>query len=384
MNINFICFITNIAVTLLCGLLMLIIPTLTRKSYLFGVKVPIEKQSCSEAKGLKKRYTTICMAGFVAILALVFAQYLFFPDITLVSVMYFPFLFVAAQMSAFIPNWKSALKLKKERGWKVSSSVFAETKSSYSRGNLSELPWIWYAGSFIIIFISFILALVKFPSLPNLIPTHFDINMQPDAWSDKSFLSVSAMPLINFATLILMWAVGLMFVKAKLQIDPQNPALSFTQHRIYRRRIGHSLGFITFGLTASMALIGLLSIYPDLNIPFVPLISFTSISIIPTIVVPIISGQSGCKIKPKNFIKNITENSGDSQSNDTVEYNDDKYWALGMFYHNRNDPAYIVEDRFGGNLGFNYARLPVKIGIAALIPAFIAMYVLITVMIFYI
>jgi hypothetical protein len=46
-----------------------------------------------------------------------------------------------------------------------------------------------------------------------------------------------------------------------------------------------------------------------------------------------------------------------------VAVSDDKYWALGLFYHNPDDPACFVGNRFGGNIGFNYSRLPVKIGV---------------------
>jgi uncharacterized membrane protein len=30
-----------------------------------------------------------------------------------------------------------------------------------------------------------------------------------------------------------------------------------------------------------------------------------------------------------------------------TNWDDDQYWKLGMFYFNRNDPAFIVEQRFG-------------------------------------
>ncbi|MDR2670516.1 MAG: hypothetical protein LBC26_02190, partial [Oscillospiraceae bacterium] len=55
--------------------------------------------------------------------------------------------------------------------------------------------------------------------------------------------------------------------------------------------------------------------------------------------------------------------------------NDDRYWALGLFYHNPDDPACFVGNRFGGNIGFNYARLPVKIGVTLGIAALAAAYV---------
>ena len=380
-EVNLVCFITNLAVAVLVGAFLLIIPALTRKSYLFGVKIPLEEHACSEAKNMKKRYATVCLLGTAVILALTVIQFLIIPNITLVATMYFPLLFVAVQMAAFVPNWKQAVKLKEERGWKVSGSTFAETKSSHSRGNLSELPWLWYALSLILILASVIIALVKYPGLPDNIPTHFDFNMQPDSWTEKSLLVVMMMPLINLATTLMMWLVGFMIVRAKLQIDPQNPVLSFAQHHIYRRRMGHGMGFLTLGLASMMALIGLTILYPNVHFPFWLMIALIVIPTVPVVVIPIQSGQGGCKIKPKEIDpKTADKPYNQSISGDAVGRGDDKYWALGLFYHNPDDPAYIVEDRFGSNFGFNYSRLPVKIGVIAALLAFVAVYTWITVL----
>ena len=383
-NLNLICFVINLAVAVLCGGIMSILPVLTRKSFLFGVRIPLEEQNCPEAKILKKRYVAVCLAGSVIISALIVLQFIIIPDMSLILTMYFPLLFVAVQMAAFIPNWKKAVKLKEEKNWRVTASVFAETKSSHSRGNLSDLPWIWYILSVILIIISAVIILAKYPALPDVIPTHFDANMKPDAWADKNLLVLMTMPLINLGTMAFMWLVGVMFVKAKLQIDPQNPALSFTQHRIYRRRMGHSIGFMTLGMVIPMTYIGFMSVFPELSIiPFWLITALLLVPCIPLIAVVIHSGQGGCRIKPKA----ITETAAGVHIDPAISENsygrgDDRYWAVGLFYHNPEDPAYLVEDRFGNNLGFNYSRLPVKIGAVMTALAVIAIYAWSTVMMY--
>lgn len=380
-EINLYLFLTNVAIAVLCGVLLPILPKLTRKSFLFGVKIPLEQYASPEARNLRKRYTLVSVAGAAIILALVIIQYIVFPKITLVAVMYFPLLFVAVQMAAFVPNWKRAKQLKAERGWKVSGSVFAETKSSHSRGNLSELPWIWYVLSFILIIASLVITLIEYPGLPDRIPTHFDVNMQPDIWSDKSLLNAMAMPLINMGMLLMMWLSGIMLVRTKLQIDQQNPALSFTQHRIYRRRMGHSLGAMTFALVVMMAFIGFMSLWPDLNLPFWPMLALMLVPIISLVVVSVRSGQGGCRIKPKVIPNELTDDLHEQTTSENDNgRSDDKYWALGMFYHNPEDPAYFIEDRFGTNFGFNYSRPAIKIGVVAALLAFVAIYVWVTIL----
>jgi uncharacterized membrane protein len=67
-----------------------------------------------------------------------------------------------------------------------------------------------------------------------------------------------------------------------------------------------------------------------------------------------------------------------TQTAKELKSGDDKFWKLGTFYCNPDDPAFIVEDRFGFNLGFNYSRFPVKVGIAALIFSLAALYAWVT------
>ena len=53
-----------------------------------------------------------------------------------------------------------------------------------------------------------------------------------------------------------------------------------------------------------------------------------------------------------------------------------------MIYYNPDDPAIVVETRFGSKLGFNYARLSVKIVMAVLLLAVIVTYSWTTAMMF--
>jgi uncharacterized membrane protein len=64
------------------------------------------------------------------------------------------------------------------------------------------------------------------------------------------------------------------------------------------------------------------------------------------------------------------------------ERGDDRYWKWGLFYCNRDDPAILVEDRFGINSGLNYARPAIKIAAGALAALVVAFYAIVTMMFF--
>jgi uncharacterized membrane protein len=379
-ELNTFCFVTNIVVIIICGVIFAITPMLTRKPYLFGVKVPPEASTDLDAIAIKKRYVALCIAGTVSMIVISIMQYLSAPDLTMVSMLYYPLVLVVIQFTIFIMSWKGSLILKAKNGWVVNDLIFAETKSSHSRGKLSELPWVWYILSLVIIFATVLLALTGYPNLPDQIPTHYDFNMQPDAWVDKSLWAVMSLPVMNLATLLIMWLSGFMFVRAKLQIDPQKPALSFAQHRIYRRRMGHSIGFLAVGIVVLFAWIGLMPVFEGLTMSMGLTLAIPIVASIPLMIVPVISGQGGGKIKLdiKEAQDTDDPDSLPIQTATELKSSDDKFWKLGTFYCNPDDPACIVEDRFGFNLGFNYSRIQVKIGITALLLSLIALYAWVT------
>jgi len=373
-ELNVFCFVTNLVVTALFGVLMPLIPRLTRKSFLFGVRIPPEENGGGEVRLLKKRYAAVCVFGAAVIFAADIAQYIIAPDMTVLAVMYFPLLFVALGFIAYVPCYKAALRLKNERGWQISDAVFAETKSSFTRGKLANLPWAWYIVSLLIILADTAFLLARYPSMPERIATHYDFNMEPNAWADKSIGRIMFMPVANLVTLLFMFAVGVIVERGKLQIDANKPALSFAQHSVYRRRMGHSIGFLALG-------IAIMFILPDLSREIGFRLNFWAwllVCFIPTAVVCVVSvgsGQGGCLIKiPEEKYEKYSPESA-SRNGAVKDGGDDRFWALGIFYHNPDDPSIFVGDRFGGNFGLNYSRRSVKIGAAAFVIIMIMFYV---------
>ena len=381
---NIFLFAVNLFILAFCGGLFIIMPRITRKSYLFGVKIPSEQASSPLVAAIKSRYIRICFFGSLIIMFVCIVQFTIWREITLLATIYLPFLILPVFLTAFIPAWKRALSLKKEQGWFTPNIVFAETGSSRARQNLSSLPWVWYALSFVIVVAAFITGIIRYPALPEMIAANMDANFYPTRWVEKTYSSVLMMPLVNAATLVLMIIVAVFIEKAKLQIDPAKPQLSFAQHRVYRRRLGHSIGFLTLTVIFFIAMFWLPVIFPDSPVwgarIFWSGMILIALPIIVITVVMVKTGQGGCKVK----IDYDPDDGADYQLSAAATENantrsDDKYWKWGMFYYNSDDPARIVENRFGTNLGFNYARLPAKIGAAVVLLGLIVLYVWLTI-----
>ena len=180
------------------------------------------------------------------------------------------------------------------------------------------------------------------------------------------------MPLINLIMLAVMWLCGMLVERAKLQIDHKEPAKSFAQHKKYRRLMGHGIGILALALVVMFFVLALQSIFIGFTVPFWLIMAIIFVPTVPVCVISVRAGQGGALLKVDVTEAAAAEN-GDIAGNNAMS--DDKHWAWGLFYHNPDDPAYFVGDRFGTNLGFNYSRLPVKIGVAIGTAALVACYV---------
>ncbi|MCL2828508.1 MAG: DUF1648 domain-containing protein [Oscillospiraceae bacterium] len=375
-------FAINAFVLALCGGLYVVLPYLTRKSLLFGVKVPPEAYYDPAAQELRKSYVRTCLLGTLVLLLICAAQFMLWREWTMAAAMYLPLLVIPLYFIAFVPNWKRAAHLKAERGWQVPSVVFAETSSSHTRGKLSNVPWGWYIAGLVLVLATFAVAVIQYPHLPDMIAAHMDGSMQPTRMVPKTWGSVLMMPLMNAGLLVvLMLPVGIMIERAKLQIDPSAPRKSFAQHRAYRRRMGNAMGFLTLSMVLLLALVGLPILFPVSpalgGVIFWIGMGVFSISMVVLIAVILKTGQGGCKVKV-DVDESAAEDEAPAAKSKTYGRGDDKYWIIGTFYYNPDDPAYIVEDRFGTNIGFNYAKRLVQLGTVLLALGLVATYVWIT------
>ena len=393
--------ITMLAVVCTIG----IAPIITRKSLLFGVRIPEEAAKTTEAVKMKKNYIITMIIGGVLVLAILVAQYLLFPDISLLATLYLPLIMMAFQFITFVLSWKKATALKAKNNWTVPRTTTVDTKSAVQREQTWNLPKGWYIVSGLIVVALIVLSLVKYPSLPPVIPTNWGVDMKPDAWTDKSFWSVLMMPIITVALLAGMMLGNIVLYRTKLQVSSEKPEVSYAQHRIYRKMMSEALGIMTLILTIFLGVFQLMTIdvfIPSQTVMVVMTIVMIVASCFPCVYVYFKAGQGGCKLdigaedvgeiagQARNDIEKIANTpamangGGTKVSKATLKFNrgDDKFWKLGMFYYNEDDPAMFVEDRFGTNSGFNYARTSSKVITALLIVTILAVYIGTTIMFF--
>lgn len=367
------------AICLVTGILLSILPHITRKSLLFGVRIPDAAKSHPGVIHLKRTYMSIMIGATVLVLAAGAWLYFVRPDSAFLLSLYQPTILLAAQFAVFIPLWKKSINIKTENGWKVHNIGTSQTASAGVKGRLKKMPRAWYVICTGLCVLAVISGLAVYPSMPDTIVTHWNGNMEADAWAAKSLMDVFIMPLIAFGMLLIMLGSNIILYFTKLQVSLENPVLSYAQHKLYRRMMSHMLGFITLIMTLMFILMMpmVLNLYvPSATVMYTGIFVLTILMLIPPVGLSVKAGQAGSKLKPVLSSQEEKE----MQSFSTLSFGrvidrgDDSYWKLGLFYYNKDDPSLFVEDRFGSNGGINLAKASGKIIVAVLALLVIAAY----------
>lgn len=385
-DVSTLLFIINLITMLMVVITIGIAPSITRKSLLFGVRIPEAAAQNKEVIKLKKGYICKMIIGGAIAIALLVVQYIIWPEASLLAILYLPIMVILFQFITYVSTWKKATILKKNNGWVVPLTVTVDTSSAVQRENFWGFPKAWYIPCVLTVLALIVISVAKYPALPAEMPTHWGFDMQPDVWSEKSFWTVLGMPLMALGLVVVMILSNIMVYRMKLQVSAEQPELSYAQHRIYRRMMSNSIGVCTLAITVFVALLQLMLLQvfvPSQGIMIAATLIMLVGSCVPFTYVYLKAGQSGCKLNPPVFDKKDGVISTSTKGQEKVKINsngDDKYWKLGMFYYNDNDPAMLVEDRFGINSSFNYARLSSKIVTAILIILVVVVYIGATIM----
>ncbi len=351
----------NLVVLLIIGLILVRAPWITQRSLFFGVRVPVSAWHHPSAQRLRRIYAGWTAASSAALLFASILLYVKQPDWTLLAAMYLPLLLLLIQFLIYVFCWRSARHLKQVQEWQTSATMYADTISSRSRQSFRDLPWSWYLISALLCLIAVLVSLAVYPTLPDVLVKHWNFAMEADAWAEKSLLHIIIQPLLAFVMVLFMLAANLGIYRSKLQVENENPALSFARHRLYRRLMSHVLGFITLVMTVMFVAITPMTLnlwVPSAGTLIGGILFFSLLMLIPPIWVTLKAGQAGNRLKP--------EISSEDRLNAGIlprdlpaaatRIRDDRDWKLGLFYFNRDDPSLFVENRFGSNNGLNYAR----------------------------
>jgi uncharacterized membrane protein len=332
---------------------------ISRKGVFFGVRLPEKYYKEEPFAGLKRKYRTnftiTCLAYF-----LVFGVLIYFiqnPGLFILGILGAA---VILNVNYYYIYFK-AKKLKNNGNYQIPTRniVVVDTDFRSDRIKRSRVSKLWFLIPAVLAVLSAVISLIFYDKAPDMIPHHWGITGQADAWSPKSNWTVLSMPVMMMVFTVIMYVSYSMIGKSKPSFDPENLGESRERNRIFRYVWSAFYVILSIFLSLLFILLHLGSLELITVTPTAVIILSLPLFIaaIASIVLSIIMGQGGSRIK-------IVED--ERTENRTIDREDDKYWILGDFYYNPDDPLLFVEKRMGVGWDFNYARPMAKVLIAAI------------------
>lgn len=349
--------IMNYFVMLILYLAGIFINEMSNKSIFYGVRIPIGYEKNEKLLELKKNYKrnyNLSFLVFVAIYSIIVFNVN--PESGIAISIAATFVGVIIININYYIIYKKAKELKKSEGWKFESKnvVVIDTGFRQKDKNNKRVvvsPW-WFLIPILIIVINVVVVLVKYPTIPEQIPGHYNGAGQIDRWDDKSYLSLLLIPIVQVFMTLFMYVIYRVIERAKQSLNGGEVGEVKYKSRKFRYMIsGFIVVFSTiinlnftitnFQKIEVLNLSGGVFTLTSIMLPLLPVI-FLIIMVVKL-----------SKNNDASYNTNVEEKI-------TINRDDDDNYILGSFYYNKKDPALMVEKRVGLGMDFNYAKPAAK------------------------
>ncbi|HNX49381.1 MAG TPA: DUF1648 domain-containing protein [Thermoanaerobaculaceae bacterium] len=338
-------FVFMLSENVLIGGVYLLYPWIVRKGLLFGVYVGEEGFDAPAAHALTRRWyramvvTIVVGIALGSVLALFFASPLAMVVPVLLQVIAFTglYLWAHAQACALAPVGPPPAAV---------APLFATPPLS------PLLPALTIAACVACGLFAVAHAWTSYGALPPRVPTHFGISGTPDAWRPKSIATVMLLPVM-----VLVLAVGLggtawLTANAKRALRRSDQGASLAAQLRFRRAMTRFLCGVALFTTLMLTVLSVSAIEVGLGHAatlgrwqMVLTAVMMAYAIGGTVYLAIRYGQGGSRLERAGAATPLTNGLADN-----------RYWVLGMFYVNRDDPSLLVERRFGLGYTINFGN----------------------------
>lgn len=195
-------------------------------------------------------------------------------------------------------------------------------------------------------------AAAHFAELPAQVPTHFGPSGRPDVWRPKSFWTVMLLPLLTLVMGGGMGATALLIGRAKRAIRFPQTQVSIEAQMRFRQAFTRYLSCLALAVAALLVTgsVGSIRVGLGMEDGFSPLmmvfgVVLGALAVGDTLYLALRYGQGGARLERSAGNAPLTNGLADN-----------RYWVLGAFYVNRNDPSIFVERRFGFGYTINFGN----------------------------
>ena len=342
------------ALSVLVLVLALLMPTLTRPTVPFGVRVPAQRVAEPAVARQTRSYRARVLVGGIAVAAVGVVSYGLTGETLLLPLTVL--VLIGVWYGSFFLAHHEIQVAKVEGDWYegVHQAVAVDTEL---RTDPPRFPWLWLAPPVVITLATVVIGIVLYPSMPAALAVHYGAKGVPNRLAAKSIGTAFSLVFVQIGVTALLAGIAAGISRSRADIDPAHPVGSARWHRRYM-----ALG--------AKALLGLVAMI-DLGMLASSLLTWTGTVTALAQLVVVIPILLGVAIAIIVLARNNREPAdGAEQDTGLAHRDDDQHWRGGMFYINREDHALLVPRRVGLGWTINFGNPRVAMlaaGVIALI-----------------
>ena len=195
-----------------------------------------------------------------------------------------------------------------------------------------------------------LLLIFFYPQLPDQIPVHWNVAMQPDRWLTKSAGVVALLPFTAFWSQGLILFIKISVLRAKMPLPAQHTAqyLAVKEQSIkMTMRFFDGMRLLLAVLFGCISLVIIFSSLPALK-PLERLSALVIWACVPVFILGLIYFV----VRARRLNDQLTALAGNSMPS----ADDDRGWYGSLFYYNPRDPALFVQKQIGIGYTLNFAH----------------------------
>ena len=266
-------------------------------------------------------------------------------------------------MWAYISQRRRIIAAKNAGGWfdEVETTIAARVSTNACDSPEFEgiptptFPWVTMLASLLCIAAGAIIVVSHWSDIPDPVPVHWNGSMEADNWSDKSIGSVFFSSFVALALLGLFAVICSFIAHSEVSPRSERNIKARVRNEANLALTNTGMGVLTLLISAGMAFMQVTGPIPHYQ-------RFNSAAII-TMLILAIGGSIGLTVfilykqsRLSEQLRGIHFADEDKESPDN-----DHLYKWGVMYYNPDDPAVLVDKRFGTGMSFNYARWQAKV-----------------------
>lgn len=328
------------AVLLLLAVFFHYLPEITRPDIFFAVTVPPSFRDTPEAQRIVRRFrigvwvhSLIGLAGVVVGLGV-----------------RSPLIFVAGIGWQLASVTHAFLRARREASPHAAGAAADHQFTRGSGRRTGLIHALLQIGPFALLGIAALYLQTHWELIPERFPVHWGIDGRPNGWSTRSIGGVYGPLLIGFAICAVLEIISYGIAHWTRQISTSGVAAN-SESRFRSTQIA-VLTAVQYLIAASFASVPFLALRANPR-SSPPIGLFLLAILVPEAVIFLIlirTGQGGANLARSG------EGSGIAEQPPVGDRTPDECWRAGMFYVNPDDPAVLVEKRFGVGYTLNFGR----------------------------